>query len=660
MVRNLFDNKRPERRGSRVLSIFGPPTARTTERVASNPRVVNAFGELDDMVDLAGQALEAIKPHAQLLVVPIEDDDNEVRAAHLRVGGDGKFITFAQFQYAIDEMKRSRADYAFNTDLKGWGFGNKRKTERKSMSRALANFAGKAEDEGGLTEELAGMGLGILLLFGLNELLGMNHSKDHSSVVSGKLPPATETGGIVSQILRSVLMMKFLHGMTEEAVESYTKMDNIQIEGVDIGSQIKEAFNNEPPASRAFDLMRAGLASSDQELIARHSIGYAGAHVGDGFETWYAYLTTREIHERGLREQQSAHLYRQGFLRGSDKRAEGITKLASAGVTGIARMQQVLGTQLNSADACCLTRFLLAVDLDFLDAIRAIISMAVALLESLAAAAMSATMELMMSPWAMIRSEVVRLIDGVLDKVVQKIVDAFDIDSEAWDIIKACTPVSELIQSVLDQIEWIKRWYKEMLELLGGEIEGFLKVQMEGWETIWGIKKAKEQLLVLDRIIVEKQAMLDSELPENQIFGIIDEVKGYRKTYDIPVDVMQQVERDMKVLVSSQLSSTDRERIITNIDNKLAAAGVPDNKRAEIKTDLFSVAEQRNDTKLNQVLGYVEEAVGENNLAGDLVGGVNDATREITEWCRNLGDWDRLKGVFGAETNEPTGEPGNG
>ncbi|RKZ12959.1 hypothetical protein DRQ53_14030, partial [bacterium] len=453
---------------------------------------------------------------------------------------------------------------------------------------------------------------------------------------------------------------KFLHGMTEEAVDEYIKMGNIQVEGVDVGSQIKEAFNSEPPRSRSFDLMRAGLASSDHELISRHSVGYAASHIDDGFETWYAYLTTRELHERGLRETHSAKLYRQGRLRGSDKRADGLTKLASVGISGIARMQDVLSTKMNPADACCLTRFLLAVDVNWLEQIRVIIAMALALLESLAAAAFGATLDLMMTPWAMIRSEVTRLIDGILDRVVAEIVEAFDIDSEVWDVIKACTPVSELIQSVLDQIEWIKRWYREMLEFMDAEVEGFLKSQMHGWETIYGIKKAKEQLRVLDRIIQEKQAMLEAELPEQQIFGIIEEIKGYRATYDIPIDAMEQIQRDIKILVSSELRVADRERIIESIDNKLAASGVPAEKRNRVRRELFDIAEERNDTKLNEVLSYVEEAVGEDNLAGDAVGDVNDAAREIMEWCRNLGDWDRMKGVFGAKTNEPTGEPGNG
>ena len=99
---------------------------------------------------------------------------------------------------------------------------------------------------------------------------------------------------------------------------------------------------------------------------------------------------------------------------------------------------------------------------------------------------------------------------------------------------------------------------------------------------------------------------------------------------------------------------------INNIDNKLAASGVPEENRAYVRRELIDIARQRNDTKLNELLGYVEEAVGSDSSAGSAVGSVNDAARDIVEWCRNLGDWDRLKGVFGANTNRPTGDPGNG
>lgn len=658
MVIDLFADRRPELRRGRVLSIFGPPITRTSEKLEINPRVINAFQEVQDMTELAERALEAIDKHGEMLVVPISEDHNEVRAAHLRQGGDGKFITFSQFKLAINEIKISRADYAFNTNLNGYGFGDQRVLERGRMTRALNNYrnTNSSNTDPGWIEQMVGFGLGTLLMYGLNELLGTNHAQDHAAVTSAKFPPATEAPGVTDQIMRGIMMMIFLHGMTEQAIQGYINVTG-QGEGSQFSTAIKDAFNAGPPKSAAYDLLRAGLASSDSEIIARHSVDYAARHIGDGFELWFAYLTTREMHERGLREGYSANLYRTGQLRGSDARAERLVQLANTGISGLVKMQSVLGNGLRPSDACCLTRFLLVVDVDFLDAIRAIIQMAIAILESQAALAFSATLANMSSPWAIIRSEVIRLVDGIIDKIVDRILVAFNIDNSVWNVIKACTPVTELMHSVLDQIEWIKRWYKNMLEMLGEELDGLQQNNLACWGIIDDINRAKEQLKVLDRIIQEKQAMLDADLPENQIFGIIDEIQCYRNTYDIPINVIDQISRDAKILASQDLTEGDRSMLIENIGRKLSAAGIPDETVARIRNELYDVAQEKNDTKLNQVLGYVEEAVGEETAVGQTIGGINNFTREAIEWCRNLGDWDRMKGLFGIEATVGTQEP---
>lgn len=656
MVRNLFQDHRPEYRRKRILSVFGPPPEPRQGEAKTNPNVVSSFDLVDDMVKMVGDALKDIEKHASSLTVPIGDDDNEVRAAHLRLGGDGKFITFAQFQVAINDIKKSRADYAFDSDLRGYGFGDQRKLERNRMVRALKDR--KFNDSGNLAgwlEEIAGFGLGALLLWGLNELLGANHAADHAAVTSGKLPPGTEVPGVAAQLFRAMIMMIFLHGLTEEAVRGYTDLGGpVAVEGLDVEATIKQAFSSGAPDSPAFQLMRAGLQNSDNEIVAKYSVSYMATHIGDGYETWYAYLNAREQHERGLRESKTAHLYRDGALRGSDERAEGLTKLAAAGINTVSNIQSILSQPLDPQDACCLTRFLLVVDLDWLESIQTIIQMAIGILEAGALQSFNFSMDFMINPWAIIRSEVVRLADGIIDKIVDRVLEQLNIDDKVWEIIQACTPVNDLISMVLDQVEWVKQWYREMLDLFGKEVDGYLKISTEGWSTIHAIRKAKEQLRVLSRIIAEKQSLVDAELPEVEIMGIIDEVQSFRDTYDISGSVMDDVKRDMERLAFEQMPEQDRDRLITNVRVKLKASGVPETKLSRITGTLQEVAREKNDTKLNEVISYAEEGIGEDSIAGQALGGLNDLTRDALEWCRNLGDWDRLKGLFGAETNSPT------
>ena len=658
MVKDLFREQVVDPRSKRQLTIFPPHRGTLPEPKKANEKVIQALEEIDNSADLLGQAVQEITKSAELLFVPINDDDNEVRAAHLRQGGDGIRITFAQFQHAVNEVKRSRTDYAFNPDMKGEMFGDPRRLKKSQVERGLKQLAqsqGAALNMGSFGA--AGVALQALLIYGLNELMGVNRAPDIQQQVSGKYPPGTETGGLFAQIMRALVMMRYIYGMTEQSAEDYATQVQSAVPSLDWPSTIKEAYSSPPPQSAGFDLMRANLAASDSEIISRHCVGYTAKHIGDGFETWFGYLTVREMHEKTLREGANAKLYRDGVLTGSDKRGSVMLELADLGITELARLQGVLGADLNTADACCLTRFLLNIDVDLLEALRAIIHMSLALLESEAAIRLNFTLDSMIDPVAAIRTEVLRMLDGVIDTVIEKILDLADVDGEVADIIRACTPVTELITSVVDQVEWVRDWYTNMLNQLSDEYAQWEQSNALGWDTVHKIRINKEQLKVLDRLIDEKQGMLEASAPESQILGLVDEVKSYRKTYKLNVNVYEQVISTMKKLVQNDISRSDREKMIDSIDRKLAAGGIPEERRSYLRGNLLRISEEKNDTKLNEALSYVEELLGD-NLSGEGqhkgVAALNDATREMIDWCRDLGDWDRVKGLLGAKTEPET------
>ena len=647
MVKNLFEDFRPEVRRDRQISVFRPSKSDTEESL-TNSKVVAAFNDVADMTQMMGDALASIEDHAETLVVPIEDDDNEVRAAHLRQGGDGKFITFAQFQNAINESKRSRTDYAFDPDLKGSTFANQRKVEQNRMVRGLQNFAKSASSDPTQIDidlgDIGGFGLQGLLLLGLNKLIGLNHAMDHSAVTSGKYPPGAEVGGVIAQIIQALLMMKFLHGMTEESAAAYAQATDINIPGVDINTLVKESFAAPAPKGKSFDLMRAGLSTSDSELIAQHASNYASKHIGDGFETWYAYLTTREMHERGLRESVNAIPYQEGTFQGSEPRARGLTKLANAGLSELSRIQKVLGNEMTSAEACCLTRFLLAIDVSFLETARTIIEMSIAVLEAQAAVTFDLTLNLMTNPEKSTRSEVMAILDRIMEEVVDQVLDWSNLEGPVADIIRECTSVSDLFTSIIDQVEWIQDWYTQLLKSFENDTEAWDTNQSVSWKVISDVKGAKEQLRMILRMMDEREAMVEASLPESQILGIVEEMKGYRVAYKIDVNIYEQVIKDMAYLVDHNVSKRSRNAILDRIDGKLAAAGVSDADRASLRSRLAIAANEKSDTKLNEALSYVEDLVGDNGRGP--VSAVNSAAREMTDWCRTVGEWDGMKGYL--------------
>lgn len=654
MVKDLFEDKKSDYKKDRILSIFTPKVSGSKKDPEINTVVVEAFDEVVEVTDLLGQAIEQIEKHGEHLLVPIEDDDNEVRAAHLRQGGDGKFITFAQFKHAINVVKRSRADYAFNVDPRKNPGNVRRKRERNQITRNLKDYA---DSGGGIPNfdfsamEMGGFGLQSLLMYGLNELLGSNHAQDHSNVVSGKYPPSTETGSVISQMIRGMIMSRMLHGMTEQAMLGYSKLDDVKIEGADIESIVKEAWSKGPPTSKSFQLMRAGLAGSDHEILAHHCSQYTATHIGDGFETWWAYMSTRELHERGLRESNNARLYREGFLTGSEGREKPLFALADAGISALSNIQQLLGRDLNPRDACCLTRFLSGIDIDFLESLRVIIESSKALLEIQAQDSMSQTLTLMMSGMEMIRSYVVKMMDGVIDKVINEVIDFVNIDGDIADIIRKCTPVQELMTGVVDQMEFVKDWYEALLNQIMDDTEEFTRNQTEMFYNCDGILRAKGQLEAIDLIIKQKQGMIEASSSDSQMMATIEELRSLRKTYKIDVNVLEQVVKGMRQLNSSSNTREDKRRIIDRIDGRMQAAGVSGYDRAQLTARLTGIADTRDDSKLNTAINFAEKTISAVGVDADF-SGANDFTREMVEWCRNLGDWDKMKGMFGVKPNE--------
>jgi len=106
----------------------------------------------------------------------------------------------------------------------------------------------------------------------------------------------------------------------------------------------------------------------------------------------------------------------------------------------------------------------------------------------------------------------------------------------------------------------------------------------------------------------------------------------------------------MKRLVQNEMLPADRAIILNRIDGKLAAAGVSEPERISLRSRLAEAVDEKNDTKLNEALSYVEDLVGDKGKGP--FSAVNTATREMIDWCRTIGDWDRMKGLLGSKVNE--------
>ncbi len=549
---------------TRDISVFVPdeeaPEATTPVEDAQQ-----IYAELDEVINRAKASIDSLVPVAEAYSIPINPDENEVRAAHLQTDGDGESIKFQEFAKALQVLSDAQADYLDPT-LDGLGIGDSRKVDRKKLGRAKNDL----DPDKAWEDDILDIGSQALILWALNGLSGMFHSTDHSTIVAGKLPPGTESGGIIQQIIMAMLMMKFVQGMSDNAISNYETMVNTEAGNMDFGPIFKEFTERAgtPPDSDAYRQFRASMYESNSMRLVNYSTNYISKHIGDGFESWWAYLVSRDLHEQGLRTHDAGDIYISGEQGMPPAHAGVVTQQTATSGAVLDAMGGTLGRTMGGPETCCFLRWLDLFKLDILVIMRQIIQMALYAMEFNAAQSFEWYKNLANYPWRVISQKALKALDTFFEKVMKQVLDAFDIEGELWKIIQACTPVNELMGSVLNMMEYIKSWYTDLIGAIGKEWGEYAISLGAGWETMFEIRRAKEILLALDQMIAFKQQLEESEsVSEDKLTGAISKVQGFMFEHHIP------------------------------------------------GTDTVQVA--------------------------------HDLTQEAVEWCRTLGDWDRIKSTIG-------------
>lgn len=502
----------PERR-LRTLDLFRTEPALPAAPAAPPP----AGKEVAEVARRARRLLDQIVPHAQKLAIPIDEDENEVRAAARRLfESEGTEITFSQFQSVMD-ARRDAFNDLFAADFKGYGQGDFRKIDRKRIADELRDFEGKDA-----LAELSSFGSQAMILWALNQLIGAFHSGNHSAVTSGKLPSGTEVGGIVQELVQAFVMMRFLHGLTDDASKEVVRMDSgragvISEELVD--RAWVQATSSPPPTSRSYRTFQAGMADADRKTVADYSTGYLAKHAADGFDLWWAYLTASDVEKSSLSEYDRQRATSDAGV--ASRAGDTGERITEAGNGVLDQVVRTLSWSPTVSESCCLVRFLYHVDLGALRLIESVLEMAIAILEAQAAQAYADYLSLMTHPFQVISGEIIRVLDGFFDKIANRVLSVFDGGSETERIIRACLPVSELMDSVLDVLEYTRTWYQRMLRALGGQIRAAAAGAAGGWDVSWQVKKAIRILRTIQEAIRRKEN--GEEGDEETIRSVVDE-----------------------------------------------------------------------------------------------------------------------------------------
>jgi hypothetical protein len=337
-------------------------------------------------------------------------------------------------------------------------------------------------------------------------------------------------------MVKAFIMAMFIQGLTEQAVKDMAKVDldtNGFIDEGLIDQAWEQAVSAPPPDSSGFKLFRASMADADRERVLNYSSEYIWTHFWDGYESWWAYATAHNVEDSSRRDHSAGKDYRSGARMGPQNAAL-VTAKTAAGHDILDRMVRVMGAGRGAAETCCLLRFLDAIDIKILEMIKSIIKMAINIIEMRAKLAWQWYLRLANHAWAVISGEVLRVLDQFFEKIADKVLSIIDLDGEGVKVMRACLPIDELIKSILDVLEYMKKWYQDLIGSIGIEVNQQVIAAGSGWEEALGIKKAKETLKAIEAML-EFKTTADENRPieDNRLNAMIAELQDASYTYDL-------------------------------------------------------------------------------------------------------------------------------
>lgn len=483
--------------------------------------VQRLFADVDILLERASTTSDLIENEALRFDIPIGPDDNEVRAAHRRLGGDGHRITFEQFKSAVNEIQQARNDVSeIPVSTSSWT--NSKELIRKRYDRGLG------QDSSIIMALSSIVGTSSMLLWALSGLIGGFDAQTDRTIVGGKAPPATEEPGILRKIATSILMAQFLLGLTDAAMIELANLQGIRdIPGVDIDIIIKDSSSLRE--SDAFKAFVAENSHGDSHVIVSHSTAYIADHISEGLESWWGYLTASEVSQDAQLLSGQAHVFIKDGTTLPDKHTDYIRKRISSGNKELNRIGSTFSRRMSADDRCCITRFLSHVNGDGLESLRRMLLYARSFLITSTRNSYDAYFRLVNHPWRAINDSVLSVVDRLFDKAVVDALDVFGGDSTVLQILRACTPLQELLETVILTVESLRDSFRSILAngntLLNQKAESLL----QGWNNTAQIRRIDELISALDAVLD-----LGTNLSETDMIAAANIIDGVLWSMDLP------------------------------------------------------------------------------------------------------------------------------
>lgn len=439
--------------------------------------------------------------------VPVAKHAYEVRTAlrNLFPGSSEDFITFNQFiegmQYAY---KRSNipTDVVINTVT-----GND-----EVDSRILDQLSWGASDD--MAPEDLAVIAGQFLLVKLAARISQPYtSQSAADVAAPKLYPGTERGPATAQILIGLAALLLQIADNRDAVVSAIKqnIDDFSLVGQDAESVVKQAEAQDKDPS--IENWKIGKRPYWWDVIVRYVYDYIANSELPGYEEWLSYEIL-EDRKSSLRQsesefdkygrtvdesvqsawQMSLDMYRMMLYQATDSNDQ-VNKLAT-----------ILSSPMVGHLLCCLVMFVGSLPTQQLKLLRYSVALqANGLSFDLGAGLQTARSKADTFLAERVLEPILHEVDRFFNKYTEEALKLVDQDSwaddELFDIIRACTPVDQLIEYGLRGLERLKLKLRELLMRAWERIE--LKSVQGGCSIriMADSKRCKQLLSVVDAII---------------------------------------------------------------------------------------------------------------------------------------------------------------
>jgi len=276
------------------------------------------------------------------------------------------------------------------------------------------------------------------------------------------------------------------------------------------------------------------MASQNHELLMNYSVGYCAKNVGDGYESWLGYLGARTTHEDALRSYYDGAEYRSGDLELGEAHSELLNNKTAGGQAMLDMVALGLGRKMDWGETCCLLRFLDMFTPNVLEIMRSIIQMSIANLEWQCQQSFQWFLDVANHPWNVISEKLVKELDKLFEKIIEELLSAMEIDNATMEVLKACTPIGELMDFVLSAVVEIQSWYHNMIRNIGISIDKTFRNMTIGWQTTFKIRRAKELLLSIDELLEKAEIIGELREDDNLIAGVVGIVTGNTWSHDLP------------------------------------------------------------------------------------------------------------------------------